>query len=127
MANYTIGPKIGISGEKEFRNQLNSINETLRTLDSELKKTAAEFEGNEDSQEALTKQNEILNKKIDQQEKKLAEVKKALEYAKGEYGESATATQKWQRVLNNTEADLTKLQNQVKKNETAMGSMDSAV
>lgn len=127
MANYTIGPKIGISGEKEFRNQLNSINETLRTLDSELKKTAAEFEGNEDSQEALTKQNEILNKKIDQQEKKLTEVKKALEYAKGEYGESATATQKWQRVLNNTEADLTKLQNQVKKNETAMGSMDSAV
>ena len=127
MANYTIGPKIGISGEKEFRNQLNSINETLRTLDSELKKTAAEFEGNEDSQEALTKQNEILNKKIDQQEKKLTEVKKALEYAKGEYGESATATQKWQRVLNNTETDLTKLQNQVKKNESAMDSMDSAV
>lgn len=127
MANYTIGPKIGLSGEKEFRNQLNNINETLRTLDSELKKTAAEFEGNEDSQEALTKQNEILNKKIDQQEKKLTEVKKALEYAKGEYGESATATQKWQRVLNNTETDLTKLQNQVKKNESAMDSMDSAV
>lgn len=127
MANYTIGPKIGLSGEKEFRNQLNNINETLRTLDSELKKTAAEFEGNEDSQEALTKQNEILNKKIEQQEKKLTEVKKALEYAKGEYGESATATQKWQRVLNNTETDLTKLQNQVKKNESAMDSMDSAV
>ena len=127
MANYTIGPKIGISGEKEFRNQLNSINETLRTLDSELKKTAAEFEGNEDSQEALTKQNEILNKKIDQQEKKLAEVKKALEYAKGEYGESATATQKWQRVLNNTEADLTKLQNQVKKNESAIDALSDAV
>ena len=127
MANYTIGPKIGLSGEKEFRNQLNSINETLRTLDSELKKTAAEFEGNEDSQEALTKQNEILNKKIDQQEKKLAEVKKALEYAKGEYGESATATQKWQRVLNNTETDLTKLQNQVKKNESAIDALSDAV
>lgn len=127
MANYTIGPKIGISGEKEFRNQLNSINETLRTLDSELKKTAAEFEGNEDSQEALTKQNEILNKKIDQQEKKLTEVKKALEYAKGEYGESATATQKWQRVLNNTETDLTKLQNQVKKNESAIDALSDAV
>lgn len=127
MANYTIGPKIGLDGEKEFRNQLNNINETLRTLDSELKKTAAEFEGNEDSQEALTKQNEILNQKIDQQEKKLTEVKKALEYAKSEYGDSASATLKWQRVLNNTETDLTKLQNQVKKNESAMNSMDSAV
>lgn len=127
MANYTIGPKIGLDGEKEFRNQLNNINEILRTLDSELKKTASEFEDNADSQEALTKQNEILNKKIDQQEKKLTEVKKALEYAKSEYGDSASATLKWQRVLNNTETDLNKLQNQVKKNESAMDSMDSAV
>lgn len=127
MANYTIGPKIGLDGEKEFRAQLNGINENLRTLDSELKKTASEFEDNADSQEALTKQNEILNKKIEQQEKKLTEVKKALEYAKGEYGESATATLKWQRVLNSTETDLNKLRSQVKKNESAINSMDSAV
>ena len=127
MANYTIGPKIGLDGEKEFRAQLNGINENLRTLDSELKKTASEFEDNADSQEALTKQNEILNKKIEQQEKKLTEVKKALEYSKKEYGDSATQTQKWQRVLNNTETDLNKLRSQVKKNENAINSMDSSV
>lgn len=127
MANYTIGPKIGLDGEKEFRAQLNGINENLRTLDSELKKTASEFEDNADSQEALTRQNEILNKEIEQQEKKLTEVKKALEYSKKEYGDSATQTQKWQRVLNNTETDLNKLRSQVKKNESAINSMDSAV
>lgn len=127
MANYTIGPKIGLDGEKEFRAQLNGINENLRTLDSELKKTASEFEDNADSQEALTKQNEILNKEIEQQEKKLTEVKKALEYSKKEYGDSATQTQKWQRVLNNTETDLNKLRSQVKKNENAINSMDSSV
>lgn len=127
MVNYTIGPKIGLDGEKEFRAQLNGINETLRTLDTELKKTASEFEDNADSQEALTRQNEILNKEIEQQEKKLTEVKKALEYSKKEYGESATQTQKWQRVLNNTETDLNKLRSQVKKNESAINSMDSAV
>lgn len=125
MANYTIGPKIGLDGEKEFRNQLNNINEILRTLDSELKKTASEFEDNADSQEALTKQNEILNKKIDQQEKKLTEVKKALEYAKSEYGDSASATLKWQRVLNNTETDLNKLRSQVEKNETAIEELNN--
>lgn len=125
MANYTIGPKIGLDGEKEFRNQLNNINEILRTLDSELKKTASEFEDNADSQEALTKQNEILNKKIDQQEKKLTEVKKALEYAKNEYGDSASATLKWQRVLNNTETDLNKLRSQVEKNETAIEELNN--
>lgn len=127
MANYTIGPKIGLDGEKEFRAQLNGINENLRTLDSELKKTASEFEDNADSQEALTRQNEILNKEIEQQEKKLTEVKKALEYSKKEYGDSATQTQKWQRVLNNTETDLNKLRSQVKKNENAINSMDSSV
>lgn len=127
MANYTIGPKIGLDGEKEFRAQLNGINENLRTLDSELKKTASEFEDNADSQEALTRQNEILNKEIEQQEKKLTEVKKALEYSKKEYGDSATQTQKWQRILNNTETDLNKLRSQVKKNENAINSMDSSV
>lgn len=127
MPSYTIGPKIGLDGEKEFRAQLNGINETLRTLDTELKKTASEFEDNADSQEALTKQNEILNKEIEQQEKKLTEVKKALEYSKKEYGDSATQTQKWQRVLNNTETDLNKLRSQVKKNENAINSMDSSV
>ena len=76
MASYTIGPKIGLDGEKEFRKQLNSINENLRTLESELKKTASEFDGNADSEEALVKQNAILNKEIDQQEKKIEEVKK---------------------------------------------------
>lgn len=126
MANYTIGPKIGLDGEKEFRAQLNGINENLRTLDSELKKTASEFEDNADSQEALTRQNEILNKEIEQQEKKLTEVKKALEYSKKEYGDSATQTQKWQRVLNNTETDLNKLRSQVKKNETAINELDNA-
>lgn len=126
MPNYTIGPKIGLDGEKEFRAQLNGINETLRTLDTELKKTASEFEDNADSQEALTKQNEILNKEIEQQEKKLTEVKKALEYSKKEYGDSATQTQKWQRVLNNTETDLNKLRSQVKKNETAINELDNA-
>lgn len=126
MPSYTIGPKIGLDGEKEFRAQLNGINETLRTLDTELKKTASEFEDNADSQEALTKQNEILNKEIEQQEKKLTEVKKALEYSKKEYGDSATQTQKWQRVLNNTETDLNKLRSQVKKNETAINELDNA-
>lgn len=33
-----IGPKIGIDGEKEFRQELNQINTTLKTLGTEMKK-----------------------------------------------------------------------------------------
>lgn len=126
MPNYTIGPKIGLDGEKEFRQQLNNINESLRTLDSELKKTASEYEGNADSAEALQKQNEILNKEIEQQAKKIEEIQKALEYSKKEYGESANQTLKWQRVLNNAQTDLNKLNNEVKKNETSLSQLGNA-
>lgn len=127
MSNYTIGPKIGLDGEKEFRQQLNNINENLRTLDSELKKTTSEFQDNADSEEALTRVNQTLNKQIELQEDKLQAVKKALDYASKEYGETATQTQKWQRVVNNTETDLNNLRSQLKKNENALNGMDSSV
>ena len=41
-----IGPKIGIDGEKEFRQQLNDINTTLKTLGTEMKKVSSEFQEN---------------------------------------------------------------------------------
>lgn len=66
-----IGPKIGIDGEKEFRQQLNDINTTLKTLGTEMKKVSSEFQENGNSQEALRKKNEVLNKTIDEQKKKL--------------------------------------------------------
>lgn len=56
-----IGPKIGIDGEKEFRQELNQINTTLKTLGTEMKKVSSEFQENENSQEALKKKNEVLN------------------------------------------------------------------
>lgn len=126
MASYTIGPKIGLDGEADFRKSLNNINNTLRTLDSELKKTASEFGENADSEDALKAKNDVLNRSIAQQEKKLVEVKKALEYSKKEYGENADQTQKWQRVVNNTETDLNNLKNQVSKNEKALKEMADA-
>lgn len=126
MASYTIGPKIGLDGEADFRKSLNNINNTLRTLDSELKKTASEFGENADSEDALKAKNDVLNRSIAQQEKKLVEVKKALEYSKKEYGENADQTQRWQRVVNNTETDLNYLKNQVSKNEKALKEMADA-
>lgn len=126
MASYIIGPKIGLDGEADFRKSLNNINETLRTLDTELKKTSSQFENNANSEEALKSKNDVLNRSIAEQEKKLTECKKALEYSKQEYGENASQTQKWQRVVNNTETDLNKLKNEVEKNEKAIEEMTDA-
>ena len=51
---YNIGPTIGISGEREFNNQIKSINNSLKEYGSEMKVLTARFEENADSQEALT-------------------------------------------------------------------------
>ena len=92
----------------------------MRTTDSELKKTASEFLENADSEDALIAKNQVLNKSVELQEKKLAEVKKALEYSKKEYGDNADQTLKWQTILNNTETDLNNLKNQRKGNKRCL-------
>ena len=74
-----IGPKIGIDGEAEFRKELNNVNTALKTFGTEMKKVTSELGENRESQEALLKQNEVLNKTIDTQKRKLEMVEKALE------------------------------------------------
>jgi hypothetical protein len=122
-----IGPKIGIDGEKEFRQELNQINTTLKTLGTEMKKVSSEFQENENSQEALKKKNEVLNKSIDEQKKKLEMVQKALQESAEQYGETSTKTQQWQQVVNRTETSLNDLQAQLKQNEEALGEMDKGL
>ena len=79
-----IGPRIGIDGEKEFRNELNHISQQLRTLGSEMKAVTSEFIGNEKSQEALAAQAGVLTRQIDAQEKKLAFVSLEVRVSNGD-------------------------------------------
>ena len=60
MAGYDIGPRIGITGEKEFSNQIKSINNSLKEYGSEMKALTSEFEENANSLEALTKKNQLM-------------------------------------------------------------------
>lgn len=122
-----IGPKIGIDGEKEFRQQLNDINTTLKTLGTEMKKVSSEFQENGNSQEALRKKNEVLNKTIDEQKKKLEMVQKALEESRDKFGETSTKTQQWQQVLNRTETALNNLETELNQNEKALQEMDEGL
>ena len=44
-----IGPKIGIDGEAEFRKEINSITQQIKTFGSEMKAVTSEFADNEES------------------------------------------------------------------------------
>lgn len=113
----SFGGVIKLQGESAYRKAIKNINQSMRVLGSELKKAASEFSRNDKSVENLTAQNKILNKNVDEQKKKIATLKGALEDAKKEYGEDSSQVKNWQTQLNNAEAQLNKLNRQVEENE----------
>lgn len=120
-----IGPKIGIDGEAEFRAQINQMSQQLKTFGTELKAVASGFSDGEKSLESYSAQNEVLNRAIETQEKRLEELKKGLQASAQVYGENDTKTLKWAQAVNNATADLNKLKNQVKENDAAMEALKS--
>lgn len=108
-----IGPRIGIDGEKEFRQELQNINQQLRTLGSEMRSVTSEFSGNERSQEALAAQTDVLNRQIDAQRQKLALLQRGLDESAQKFGENDTRTLRWAQAVHDATADLNRMESQL--------------
>jgi TP901 family phage tail tape measure protein len=117
---YDIGPTIGIDGEAQFRQAISNINTNLKTLGTEMEAVSSKYDKNDKSQEALTAQNQVLNKQIDAQRQKLAELQKGLDAAAGKYGENEKVTQGWKQAVNHATAELNKMENQLKENNSTL-------
>lgn len=123
---YDIGPKIGIDGEAEFRKELNNINQQIRTLGSEMQAVTSSFAEGDKSEEALAAQTSVLNKQIDAQEQKLAQLQKGLDASAQKYGENDTRTLKWAQAVNNATADLNKMRRQLQNTDNGMDDLGDA-
>ena len=119
-----IGPKIGIDGEAEFRKQIQDCNQALKTLGSEMKLVTAEFAAGEESEDSLTKKNDVLSRSVSTLQEKLALQSKALQECANMYGEADARTMKWQQAVNETNAALATTENKIKANEDAMSELD---
>jgi len=115
-----IGAKVELAGEREFRQALSQINAGLKTTASELKLVTARYSENADSVAGLTAKNEALQKKLDQQREKVETLRRALENAKVQYGETDTKTLKWQQSLNLAEAELIQVEKELRDNSEAL-------
>ena len=110
-----IGPKIKLSGESEFKKQINAVNDQVKTLGTEMKVVEAAFIGQEKSEEALTAKSKVLTETIDKQREKIDLLSKRVQEASDAYGENDSRTLKLQQDLNKATAELYKMENQLDK------------
>ncbi len=109
----TFGGTVKLDGESEYRKALSNITAQLGVVSSEMNKVTAEFGKNDKSIQGLTSKEDVLNKKLEAQEDKVRTLRGALEQAKEQYGETDSRTLKWQRSLNNAEADVIKTRKEI--------------
>lgn len=120
MATRTAGAKVVLDGENEYKQALTSLNDGNRVLASEMKKLQAEYKGNSDSVEFLTKKGDLLNRQLLDQKEKVEVMRQALENAAKKYGEGSAQAMKWQTELNNAEAAQYNLQHAIEENNQAI-------
>ena len=117
MATRTIATRLTLDGEKEFKKQMGLVNGELRNLSSEMHLATAEFKGQANSAEYLTKKDEILRKEIDQQEEKVRALTQAVEDSKKVNGDASAATDRYRQQLNKAKTDLIDLNDELSSNE----------
>lgn len=122
-----IGPKIGIDGEKEFRESLRAMGQQLKTLGTEMKAVTSAFDVDNDSQKKLAAQSDVLNRQLEVQQQRLGEVQKALDYAKANYSENSSEVQRWQQALNNATTDVNRTKKQLNELETGVENVGDAM
>ena len=115
-----IGPKIGIDGEKKFRDEINNIVQQCKTLDSEMKNLTSSFDENDTSQEKLSQQSRLLTEQIEAQTKRIELLQKGLQESANKFGEADTRTLKWKQAVQDATTTLNRMSKQLDDVNSAM-------
>lgn len=120
-----IGIKLGVEGEKTFKNALREINNELKVSASEIQLLAVKYDGNDKSIEALTETGKALENQLSKQQEKVKTVSEALENAKNSFGETDARTLKWQESLNKAQTEVLKTEKAIAQNNDALEKLNS--
>lgn len=107
-----------MEGEKEqkYRKNIERLSASMDVLDAEMRKVSAKYADNAESAELSAAKTDLLTQKISLQYDKIDNLKASLEEAAENYGSNAVETLRWEKELNNAEAELYKLNGQLKSN-----------
>lgn len=107
-----------MNGEKErkYQENIEQLSASMDVLDAEMRKVSAKYADNAESAELSAAKTDLLTQKISLQYDKIDNLKAGLEEAAENYGSNAVETLRWEKELNNAEAELYKLNGQLKNN-----------
>ena len=100
---------IRLEGDQQFKSSVTSVNKTVTSLRSELNLVKAQYDGNQNSMEALTQKGEILNKILEQQKQKVEATKQGLENATRAYENGGKKIQEMEKACIAQEEKLEEL------------------
>lgn len=127
MATRTVKARVELDGERQYKQALSELQKGNAVLGSEMRKLQAEYKGNSESTEFLTKKGELLERQLLQQKDKVQTLREALKNAAQQYGESSQQTQDWQIKLNNAEAAQYDLEAAIQENNQALQGEDEVM
>lgn len=102
--------------ERKYRENIERLSASMDVLDAEMRKVSAKYADNAESAELSAAKTDLLTQKISLQYDKIDNLKAGLEEAAENYGSNAVETLRWEKELNNAEAELYKLNGQLKNN-----------
>ena len=130
----SIGVKLKMDGEAEFRQGLNNIISSTKSLDKQLSALESSFDGEKKSLEENAKQTDLLEKKKAALEKQIEETNKALEYARDNYEEGSKEISSWegaladaQKALNETNSKLEENAQYQEESTSALGQLNAEI
>lgn len=110
-----IGPKIGIEGEKAYRDSINNIIQQAKTLKSEMGALTSSFDNEKKSIKDNNEQRKLLNEQIKTQQDRVSKLNEMYQKSAEKTGENSTATLKWKEAVQNAQTQLNEYQNELKK------------
>lgn len=111
----SFGGSVKLTGESEYKKALKEINQNLKEVSSEIKVVTSEFDKNDKSTAALSKQSEVLSKKYDEQDKKVKVLTERYNEVNAQYGKNSDAQKKLQAQLTEERAKLDAIGNTLGK------------
>lgn len=112
-----IGPKIGVDGEKEYRQQISQIIQQSKTLASQMKLVSASFTAATSAQDKNAKTAAVLTKQIATQRQYIAALAAQAGKAAATYGTNSVQAQKYEEQLNKARAKLLEMQHALQDTE----------